>query len=401
MSVTPALSRSEAGIDLAHWLRLEQTPGVGPATARRLLSAFGLPEQIFNTDLDALLQVVTLPVAQALSQAVPGATAALIDATLLWLEQAGNHIVTLVDGAFPPELLNIPDPPLLLYVKGRLDLLHGPSLAVVGSRNASAQGAANAERFSYHISEAGLTIVSGLALGIDAAAHKGGLRGAASTIAVIGTGADLVYPSRNRALAHLIAQQGAIVSEYPLGLPALSSNFPRRNRLISGLARGVLVIEAAAGSGSLITARMALEQGRDVFAVPGSIHSALSKGCHGLIKQGAKLVESADDILEELLLPSSSKKAANPALANPGAERTADGRDAAPTESAPQPDLPLESGLETHPLLNVLGHDPVDADLLAERAGLDAASVISQLLTLELAGLVERLPGGLFARCKI
>jgi DNA processing protein len=362
--------------DLAAWLRLMHTPGVGPVTARALLSAFGLPDAVFCAGFEALQRVVASPVARALAGPVPGPTQALIETTLAWLQLPGNHLLTLADASYPRALLEIADPPPLLYLKGRLDLLARPALAVVGSRNASAQGVANAEHFSQALSEAGLTIVSGLALGIDAAAHRGGMRGVGSTIAVIGTGIDIVYPYSNRALALLIAEQGCIVSEYALATPALPANFPRRNRLISGLARAVLVIEAAARSGSLITARMAGEQGRDVFAIPGSIHSALAKGCHALIKQGAKLVESADDVLVEMQLPAVAV----------GAEPVADA----------DPDSALDQELQA--LLTVLGHDPVDIDALAQRAGLDAAGVIARLLTLELGGLVERLPGGLFQR---
>jgi DNA processing protein len=362
--------------DLAPWLRLAQTPGLGNVGARSLLTLFGLPENIFCAGFDALRRVVSAPVALALSTPLPADMQALIDATLVWLEAPGNHVLTLADARYPGPLLEISDPPLLLHLKGRLELLSGPALAVVGSRNASSQGAANAEHFSHALSDAGLTIVSGLALGIDAAAHRGGLRGAASTIAVIGTGIDIVYPRSNRALADLIAEQGCIISEYALGLPPLPGNFPRRNRLISALARAVLVVEAAARSGSLITARMAAEQGRDVFAIPGSIHSALARGCHSLIKQGAKLVESVDDVLGEMQLSSAGFIA--PASSAAALAHTLD-----PAQQA---------------LLAALGHDPVDADNLAQRAGLDAASVIAQLLALELDGRVERLPGGLFQR---
>jgi DNA processing protein len=267
----------------------------------------------------------------------------------------------------------------MLYAKGRIELLSNPSLAIVGSRNATAQGIANAEKFAETMSEAGLTIVSGMALGIDTAAHQGSLKcsdrpNTGSTIAVIGTGADIVYPARNRMLAHQIATAGCIVSEYSLGMPAIAANFPRRNRIISGLARGVLVVEAAAQSGSLITARMALEQGRDVFAIPGSIHSPLSKGCHQLIKQGAKLVESAQDILEELGHFSLS----HPSTAVSGSTN------------------PIGSSLEQ--LLNVMGFDPVNIDLLAERAGIDAGTLNAQLLNLEFQGLIEMLPGGIYRR---
>ena len=360
--------------DPVPWLRLQQTAGLGPAMARRLLGRFGLPSNIFEAGFEALRAVVPKPLAHALAAPLAPGAAGNIAATLDWLGQPGNSILTLAHAAYPSNLLEIPDPPLLLYVKGRPELLARPALAIVGSRNASAQGVANALRFAQALSEAGLTIVSGLALGIDAAAHQGGLRGAGSSIAVIGTGADIVYPLRNRGLAQLIASGGCIVSEYALGVPAMSSNFPRRNRLISGLARGVLVIEAAAHSGSLITARLAAEQGRDVFAIPGSIHSALAKGCHALIKQGAKLVESADDVLQELAWPA----AAMPAH---------------PAESG------MAAGGQAHAaLLAALGHDPAGSDMLAERAGLGSAEVLTGLLTLEMAGLVERLPGGLFQR---
>lgn len=363
---------------LAAWVRLERTLGVGPDTARKLLAAFGLPENIFAASYTALVKVVSERVARALTAPPSDDAKALIKRTLAWATQPGNHVLTLADSNYPPALLDIPDPPIMIYAKGNLELLARPSIAVVGSRNATAQGVANAERFSEALSRAGLTIVSGMALGIDTAAHQGGLRGAGSTVAVIGTGADLVYPARNRALAHEIAEGGCIVSEYPLGTPAIASNFPRRNRIISGLARGVLVIEAAAQSGSLITARMAAEQGREVFAIPGSIHSPLAKGCHLLIKQGAKLVESAEDILEEFRYYQAVKAhlpVAAPALA-----------------------VSPPSALETHPVLDAMGFDPVALDVLAERCNLDAASLSAQLLDLELSGKVEMLPGTLYRR---
>lgn len=365
--------------DLVHWLRLEQTAGVGPDTARKLLVAFGLPENIFNTEFSALQKVVPDRIARVLLAPVSATVSALIEQTQTWAMQRDNHVLTLADAGYPPALLEIPDPPILLYAKGRVDLLSRSSLAVVGSRNATTQGNVNAEKFSEALSLSGLTIVSGMALGIDTAAHRGGLLAikqtstAGSTIAVIGTGADLVYPARNRSLAHQIAEVGCILSEYPLGMPAIASNFPRRNRIISGLARGVLVVEAALQSGSLITARMAAEQGRDMFAIPGSIHSPLSKGCHLLIKQGAKLVESAQDILEELKYVSVI------------------------TLEAPRPEvsaLDPQSAL----LLEALGFDPVDADTLAARCQTDIAALSGQLLTLELDGMLEMLPGGLYRR---
>ncbi|MGZ3235908.1 MAG: DNA-processing protein DprA [Burkholderiaceae bacterium] len=375
--------------EIAQWIRLEQVSGVGPETARKLLNAFGLPQNIFAASFSSLNQIVSERIAHALLTPIADPIHASIDNALAWVDQPDNHIVTLADSAYPKALLEIPDPPLMLYVKGRISLLAQPSIAVVGSRNATAQGVANAEKFSEALSEAGLTIVSGMALGIDTAAHHGGLRfsgpNGGSTVAVIGTGADIVYPARNRTLAHQIAQNGCIVSEYPLGMPAIAANFPRRNRLISGLARGVLVVEAAAQSGSLITARMAAEQGRDVFAIPGSIHSPLSKGCHQLIKQGAKLVESAQDILEELkhYNEMASTKSNNKLLPNMTSDVSA-------PAAAKDPIIDK--------LLTALGFDPVAADTLAHRCNLDAATLNAQLLTLELAGLLEMLPGGFYRR---
>lgn len=358
--------------ELGHWLRLEQTPGVGAETARKLLSAFGLPENIFAAGLSALRGVVSDRVAYALTAPVSAEIQARIDKTLEWAAQPGNRVLTLADTDYPKALLDTADPPLMLYIKGRIDLLTRPSLAVVGSRNATTQGVVNAEKFSEVLSQAGLTIVSGLALGIDTAAHQGGLRGSGATVAVIGTGADIVYPARNRTLAHQIADAGCIVSEYPLGMPAIASNFPRRNRIISGLSQGVLVIEAAAQSGSLITARMAAEQGRDVFAIPGSIHSPLSKGCHLLIKQGAKLVESAQDILEEIR-PGNAIK---------------------PTTSPTAPMAVNNKG----GLLNAIGFDPLAIDVLAARCKMDIAQLNAELLSLELASQIEMLPGGFVRR---
>ncbi|MDB5728270.1 MAG: dprA [Noviherbaspirillum sp.] len=358
--------------ELAQWVRLQQTPRVGAATARKLLATFGLPENVFSASLAALRQCVSEHIAQALAASMPDDIRAQIDKTLLWAEQPGNRVITLCDEAYPPSLLDIPDPPLMLYAKGRTELLRRPALAVVGSRNATAQGVVNAEKFSEALSKAGLTIVSGQALGIDAAAHHGGLRGPGSTVAVIGTGADIVYPARNRTLAHQIAVEGCIISEYALGTPPAASNFPRRNRIISGLSRGVLVIEAAAQSGSLITARMAGDQGRDVFAIPGSIHSPLSKGCHQLIRQGAKLVESAEDILEEFKHH---------------------------TVTGPMPvQVPDTAGPVSDPLLAAMGFDPVDIDTLAARCQSDISVIAGALLTLELEGLVEMLAGGKYRR---
>ncbi len=356
--------------DLEAWLRLSLLPGLGHQSLRRLLLAFGTPEAVLAAGQNALRTVVNEKLAAAISTG--GADPSSWDSVAPWLEDPLNRIVTLADAEYPKSLLEIPDPPPLLYVKGRLDLLNRSAFAIVGSRNATAQGLANAEAFATALSSAGLTIISGLALGIDAAAHRGGLAESGSTIAVVGTGLDIVYPARNRDLAHRIAEKGTLVSEFPLGTPALAANFPRRNRLICGLSGGCLVVEAAISSGSLITARLAADQGREVFAIPGSIHSPLAKGCHALIKQGAKLVESAQDVLEELGL----KQAAQ----------------ATSAENA----LP---GKETdHPLLMHLGFEPVDLDTLQQRSGLSIGEINTALTALELAGTVEGLPGGRWQR---
>ena len=361
---------------LASWLQLTLTPGLGAATIRRLLSQFGLPEKILAANRTELARFASTEALQALDS---DAVAKSVERVLAWLEQPGNAIVTLADAAYPRLLLEIADPPAVLYCRGRTDLLNRPALALVGSRNATAQGNSNAEQFARSFSSAGLTIVSGLALGIDAAAHRGGLAGEGSTIAVLGTGADISYPQGNAALAAEIAARGLLLSEFHLGTRALAHNFPRRNRLISGLAQGCLVIEAALASGSLVTARAAAEQGREVFAIPGSIHSPLSKGCHALIKSGAKLVESAEDVIAELSAfrrtGFASTRSAETATAAPGSTGGAD-----------------------EPLLACMGFDPVDMDSLCVRAGMPVERISAELLRLELAGRVTVLPGGLYQR---
>ena len=298
------------------------------------------------------------------------APAEAIEHSLAWASQPGQSIITLADGGYPPALLEIADPPSVLYVRGNPDLLHRRGIAVVGSRNATPQGIQTAESFARHLAAQGLCIVSGLALGIDAAAHRGALAAQGETVAVIGTGADRIYPARNKELAIAIAERGAIVSEFPLGTPAVAYNFPRRNRIISGLARGVLVVEAAPESGSLITARLAAEQGREVFAIPGSIHSPVARGCHKLIKQGAKLVETAQDILEEL------------------------GNFAA----APMPAAAPSAAPDESPILAALGHDPCSLDDLVERTGQSADQLLPELLSLELGGSLAPLPGNRYQR---
>ncbi len=355
--------------DASHWLTLEAIPGLGPDAAQRLLQAFDGPAEILAARSAQLEPVVGTSLARAIVQGIDPAD---LQPGLEWLMQPDNHLITWLDPAYPAALRDLSAPPAWLYVKGDPAWLARPMLAIVGSRHASPQGLRDAEAFAKALSEAGLTIVSGLALGIDTAAHAGGLSGLASSVAVVGTGLDRVYPARNKALAHRLAAEGAIVSEFSIGTPPKSGHFPRRNRIISGLSLGVLVIEAALESGSLITARLASEQGREVFALPGSIHSTLAKGCHRLIKQGAKLVESASDVLEELgrLLP----------VALPSAN------------SASVPDLAGDI------LLDTLAGGPLILDQLAVRLGLTVEDVSVKLLAAEMAGSVAKLPGGLYQR---
>ena len=343
---------------------MSQIPGLGNEGLRRLLQTFGDPVHIFATPVHNLKQVVQPAVAEAIVQ---GWNEASLAPVASWLDDPQNSIITLADPDYPQALFNIPDPPFLLYIKGRRELLNRPALAIVGSRNATPQGLKNAEAFAQAASTAGLCIVSGMAHGVDAAAHRGGLRGQGSSIGVVGTGLDKIYPAANRELAHQLAQEGVLVSEFPLGTPPLAANFPRRNRIISGLSLGCLVVEASLQSGSLITARMALEQGREVFAIPGSIHAPQSKGCHHLIKQGAKLVEHAQDILEDLGHFSTGL-----------------------TQQIAMP--------EGHPLFAHLGFDPVDMDGLIQRSGLTIEALSAILLQLELEGVVTTLPGGLYQR---
>ncbi len=357
--------------ELAAWLRLLETPGVGRESARKLLSAFGSPDAVFRSSVSAQRTVAGATVAQALG-AAQETLDALISKTLDWLNAApqSRTVITLGDPHYPAALLETADPPMLLYAQGLVSRLQGPSVAIVGSRNPTRQGVDNARAFAEHLSHAGLTVVSGLALGIDAAAHEGALSGASGTVAVVGTGLDQVYPKRNAKLAQRIALEGLILSEFSLGTPPLPANFPVRNRIIAGLTRGTLVVEAALQSGSLITARLAGEAGRDVYAIPGSIHSPQSRGCHALIKQGAKLVDTAQDVLEDLR------------LALPGASGAA-------TPTQPH---------ATDPLLDALGYDPVSLEALVARTGWSASQLSTKLLDLELDGQVARLPGQLFQR---
>lgn len=376
--------------ELAAWLRLDTTNGIGRGTALRLLAAFGSAQTLFTQCPSALEPYLTAAQTRSLlncDEKLPH----LLAATAVWQSASADDglvrlIVPIGDPLYPAALLDIEDPPLLLYMLGSHEHLdrecfpvdRSQTLAVVGSRNPTPQGAENARNFSAALRGAGFCIVSGLAAGVDAAAHQGALEGSGmagqpATLAVVGTGLDRVYPARHRELARQIAANGVIISEYSIGTPPLAANFPRRNRVISGLATGVLVVEAAPASGSLITARMASEQGREVFAIPGSIHAIQSRGCHALIKQGAKLVETLTDILEELSTPTAR------------AHQEQDASDTQNTEAE-------------HPLLSALGYDPTGLDALQARTGQATAELQVQLLELELSGEITRLPGGLFQR---
>ncbi|MEF7615261.1 DNA-processing protein DprA [Aquincola sp. MAHUQ-54] len=359
--------------ELTAWLRLLETPGIGRSRARRLMAAFGSPQAAVQAPQAALADVIGPALALALSTPSDGLTH-LIEGTLAWLARGEQRaVITLGDPAYPALLLETADPPLMLYAQGRLELLAKPSIAIVGSRRPSAQGADNAKAFGAALSAAGFTVVSGMALGVDGAAHQGALDGPGSTIAVVGTGLDRVYPGRHRALAHRIAREGLLLSEFALGSLPLREHFPLRNRIIAGMTRGTLVVEAALASGSLITARLAAEGGREVFAIPGSIHAPQSRGCHALIRQGAALVEQVEDILCEL-------RAWSPVQASPPAARPAQVPD------------------DTDPVLRALGHEPATLDALIDRCGWPAPRLNARLLELELDGAVTRLPGGFFQR---
>ena len=356
------------------WLTLIRAPRLGTAGALRLLQHCGSAAGCFTSDIPASLDLHAETRAYLRA---PDRSAAEQD--LAWMQKSGAVLVTLSDPDYPPLLKQISDPPIALFARGDVTLLSQPQLAMVGSRNPSVEGRRNAEEFAAYLAQCGLVIVSGMALGIDAASHKGALK-KGQTVAVWGTGLDKAYPPRNRDLAEEIAAKGLVVTEFPPGTPPLPTHFPRRNRIISGLAVGTLVVEAAKQSGSLITARLASEQGREVFAIPGSIHNPMARGCHRLLRDGAKLVESAADILEELapLLGLAALPAAPPPA--PGAEA------AAPED----PEYKL--------LLNSLDFAPTSVDALVERTGLTPDVVSSMLLMLELQGHVEAAPGGRYSR---
>ncbi len=357
--------------DVALWLALNQIQGLGNAGICQLLAKFGSPEGIFSASISQLREVVDDEFARKINQ---GVDIEIIQPTLDWLKKDNAHIVTLADSTYPQKLLQISNPPAILYAIGHLKWLNHPAIAMVGSRSATPQGEKNAEDFAQSLCDQGLCVVSGMALGIDGASHRGALKSNGATIAVVGTGLDIVYPARHRDLAHKIAERGLIVSEFPLGTPSKAQNFPRRNRLISGLSLGCLVVEANVDSGSLITARLAAEQGREVFAIPSSIHSPVSKGCHLLIKQGAKLVENTTDILEELknLMPEHSPFGS---LAHSG-----------------------QVASEPNTLLASMGFDAINFEAILNSSGLTTEALSSMLMLLELEGKITALAGGKYQR---
>lgn len=360
------------------WFRLVYTPGLSRQTARGLLQAFGSPEAVLGASASQWAAVAGREAAQALATPDPAAAQRLAQAQAWLAGHTGRQVVALGDAHYPEPLLHCGDPPLMFFLEGRAEFLQRPCVAVVGSRQATAQGLADARQFARVLSQAGVTVVSGLAAGIDGAAHEGALDGPGSTVAVVGTGLDIVYPRRHASLMSRIVEAGAAVSEYAPGTPVLAHHFPHRNRLIAGLTRATLVVEATLKSGSLITARLASEGGREVFAIPGSIHSAQSTGCHALIRQGAMLVESAQEILQALNL----------------------GDTAQPGRPAATNLPPVETGstqLDAQ-LLQALGYAPTSLDTLSGRTGWPAPELSARLLDLELQGLVARLPGGLFQR---
>jgi DNA processing protein len=371
-------------VSLSSWLTLLRAPGLHAAGLRPLVERFGSADSILAARPDELRANGAGPTLVSWLQTRRGQHDSAIDAELRWLEHDSHHFVPLDSANYPPLLAEVSDAPIGLFVRGDIDALSLPQLAIVGSRNPTAGGRDNASSFAAHLARCGLAITSGMAIGIDAAAHQGALAAKGVTIAVCGTGLDIDYPAANSALAEKIAAGGALVSEFPLGTPALPANFPRRNRIISGVSLGTLVVEAAVRSGSLITARLAAEQGREVFALPGSIHNPLARGCHALIRQGAKLVETGDDIFAELRALAG---ALAPALQPPAPK---------PPGSAAAAGAVLDKAYEI--LLDALGFEPAGVDVLVERTGFAADEVASMLLILELDGKLESRPGGRYVR---
>ncbi|MGR8931844.1 MAG: DNA-processing protein DprA [Gammaproteobacteria bacterium] len=352
------------------WLALVRVPGVGPRTAQRLLSEFPI-EQIFQASRAALS---ALGLNEKLIDSLQHPSWGLVEQDLQWLAHSENHLLTLDDSNYPEQLKEIVDPPPVLFVKGNPKLLRLPQIAMVGSRNPSQIGIKTAIDFAEVITQAGFVITSGMALGIDAASHQGALNVGGHTIAVAGTGLDRVYPACHKQLATEIAATGALVSEFPPGITAKASNFPRRNRIISGLCQGLLVVEAAKQSGSLISARLALEQNREVFAIPGSIHNPLARGCNALIRQGAKLVETVEDIFEELGQYNQTYRCIEPQINQTALD------------------------LEQQNLLKLIPYSPITVDHLVQESGLSVEIISSTLLLLELQGYIAAAAGGSYYR---
>ena len=373
----------QAHSDTTAWVALHQTLGLGNAAFCQLLTKFGSPAAIYRASISQLREIVDEDLARKINA---GVDVDAIAATLDWLKKDNAHIVTLADANYPKLLLEISNPPAVLYAIGNLQWLNQPSIAVVGSRNATPQGEKNAEEFSASLCNSGLCVISGMALGIDGAAHRGALKSNGATIAVVGTGLDIVYPARHRELAHKIVERGLIISEFPFGTPSKAQNFPRRNRLISGLSLGCLVVEANIDSGSLITARLATEQGREVFAIPGSIHSPVTKGCHKLIKQGAKLVENTQDILEEIknLLP------ANQSTNNQATD--------SPTGLMIDSDISQDTTPEPNTVLDLMGYDAINFDALQQLTALTTEALSAMLMMLELDSKITVLKGSQYQR---
>lgn len=363
--------------ELTAWLTLARAPTLHAGTLRPLLDHFSTARAIVAASPASLRAAGA---GAALIEHLQTRHDAAIAADLRWLQGAARDFIPLSDERYPALLANIADAPTALFVHGAPALLNSPQIAIVGSRNPTPAGRDNALQFAAQLSQRGLTVTSGLALGVDAAGHRGALDASGATIAVCGTGVDLRYPRANAQLADEIAARGALVSEFPLGAPAHKARFPRRNRIISGLSLGVLVVEAALKSGSLITARLAGEQGREVFAVPGSIHNGLSRGCHQLIRQGATLVENVDDILSEIAWTNAAAAAQSDAPARAASQKKYSGL--------------LDNDYEI--LLDALGFEPASIDVLIARCGLKADAVASMLLMLELEGRIESYPGGLY-----
>ncbi len=382
--ISPALLRQT--------LALTYLPGLGAKTFHALVHHFGNAARVFDADPDALRTVqvgghgLTTRQYDSLRNPPWEKLEPQLEQDLHWLEQEHNHLLIFGTDGYPELLAQLADPPPVLYIHGNLEEVSRLQLAIVGSRTPTGTGSENAFRFAHSLAKAGLVITSGLAHGIDAAAHEGALQAGGRTIAVMGTALDRVYPAANKALAHRIAEHGALVSEFPLGTGPRAENFPRRNRVITGLSLGCLVVEAAQKSGSLISAQHALEQGREVFAIPGSIHNPLAKGCHRLIREGAKLVETSADIIAELSALIGSQIQA---------------LQSAPSSSTPETQAPTAQNPEHQQLLEAMGYDPVTADTLAERTQFSIEEVSSILLILELEGQIESNPAGYYLRTNL